>query len=92
VEHTLYGAETWTLWKVDKKYLERFGNVVLRKVEISWADRVRNEILLKVKEKKNILYTTERGKAKWIRLRRNCLLKHIIEGNLAGCRLDTPDT
>jgi hypothetical protein len=20
----LYGAETWTLWKVDQKYLERF--------------------------------------------------------------------
>jgi hypothetical protein len=27
----LYGAGTWTLWKVDQKYLESFKNVVLKK-------------------------------------------------------------
>jgi hypothetical protein len=34
-----YCDETWTLQKVDQKYLESF-NVVLEK--ISWTDRVRN--------------------------------------------------
>jgi hypothetical protein len=24
LEHTLYGAERWTLWRVDQKYVERF--------------------------------------------------------------------
>jgi len=27
----LYGAEIWTLWKVEHKYLESFENVVLEK-------------------------------------------------------------
>ena len=41
---TLYGAEIWTLRKVDKKYLESFEMWCWRKMEkISWTDRVRNE-------------------------------------------------
>jgi hypothetical protein len=38
------------------------------------------------KEDRNILHTTERRKANWIGhiLRRNCLLKHVIEGKLEG--------
>jgi hypothetical protein len=49
---------------------------------ISWTDRVRNEeVLHRVKEKRNILHTITRRKANWIGhiLRRNCLLKHVIE-------------
>jgi hypothetical protein len=39
----LYGAETWTLWKVDQKYLESFEMWRWRRMEkISWTDRVRN--------------------------------------------------
>jgi hypothetical protein len=39
-----YGAETWTLRKVDQKYLERFEMYCWRRMEkISWTDRVRNE-------------------------------------------------
>jgi len=54
--------------------------------EISWADRVRNEVLHRVKEKRNILLTVRRRKANWIGhiLRRNCLLKHVIEGKIEG--------
>jgi hypothetical protein len=40
----LYVAETWTLRKVDKKYLESFDMWSWRRMEkISWTDRVRNE-------------------------------------------------
>jgi hypothetical protein len=43
---------------------------------------VRNEeVLLRVKEERSILNTIKRRKANWIGhiLRRNCLLKHVIE-------------
>jgi hypothetical protein len=46
---------------------------------------VRNEeILHRVKEERNILHKLKRRKIKWIghMLRRNCLLKNVIEGNL----------
>jgi hypothetical protein len=40
----LYGAEKWTLRKVDQKYLESFEMWCWRRMEeISWTDRVRNE-------------------------------------------------
>ena len=43
----LYGAETWTLRKVDQKYLECFEMWCWRRMEkISWTDRVRNEEVL----------------------------------------------
>jgi hypothetical protein len=54
---------------------------------ISWTDRVRNEeVLQRVKEERNILQTTKRQKANSIGhiLRRNCLLKHIIEIKIEG--------
>jgi hypothetical protein len=39
----LYDAETWTLRKVDQKYLESFEMWCWRRMEkISWTDRVRN--------------------------------------------------
>jgi hypothetical protein len=50
--------------------------------KISWTDRVRNEeVLHSVKEERNIVHTIKRRKANWIGhiLRRNCLLKHVIE-------------
>ena len=55
--------------------------------EISWTDRVRNEeVLHRVKEERNILRTIKRKKADWICsfLRRNCLLKDVIEGKKEG--------
>jgi hypothetical protein len=39
----LYGAETWTLQKVDHKHLKNFEMWCWRRMEkISWTDRVRN--------------------------------------------------
>jgi hypothetical protein len=82
----LCGAETWTLGKVDRKYLESFEMWRWRRMEkLSWTDRVRNEeVLQRVKEERNIVHTIKRRKANWIGhiLRRNCLLKHVIEGKL----------
>jgi hypothetical protein len=46
---------------------------------------VRNEeVLHRVKEERNIVHTIKIRKANWIGhiLRRNCLLKHVIEGKL----------
>jgi hypothetical protein len=48
---------------------------------------VRNEeVLHSAKEKRNVLHTVKRRKANWIAdiVRRNCLLKHIIEGKTEG--------
>jgi hypothetical protein len=59
-----------------------------RRVEkISWTDHVRNEeVLLRVKEHRNILHEISKRKANWIGhiLRRNCLLQHVIEGQIKG--------
>jgi hypothetical protein len=54
--------------------------------KVSWTDRVRNEVLHRVKEERNIVHTIKRRKANWIghSLCRNCLLKHVIEGKLEG--------
>jgi hypothetical protein len=56
-----------------------------RKEKITWIDRVINvEVLHRVKEERNILQTVNRRKANWIGhiLRRNCLLKHVLVGNI----------
>jgi hypothetical protein len=56
-----------------------------RMEKISMTDRVRNEeVLHRVKEERNVLHTIKIRKASWIGhiLRRNCLLKHLIEGKL----------
>jgi hypothetical protein len=53
----------------------------------SWTDRVRNEeVLHRVKEERNVLHTVKRRKANWIGhiLRRNCLLKLVIERKREG--------
>jgi len=57
-------------------------------VKISWPDRVRNEVLHGVKEERNIVHRVSRRKADWIGhvLRRNCLLKHVIGGNIGKWR------
>jgi len=55
--------------------------------KISWTDYVRNEeVLLTVKEQRNILHETRKRKANWIGhiLGRNCLLQRVIEGKIKG--------
>jgi len=52
--------------------------------KISWTDRLRNKVLQRVKEERNILLTIKRRKDIWIGniLRRKCLLYSVIEGNM----------
>ena len=53
--------------------------------KISWTDHVRNEdVLLRVKEQRNILQEILKRKANWIGhiLHRNCLLQRVIEGRM----------
>jgi hypothetical protein len=58
-----------------------------RMEKISWTDHVRNEnVLLRVKEQRNILHEIRKLKANWIGhiLRRICLLRRVIEGKIQG--------
>ena len=58
----LYGAETWTLRKVDQKYLKSFETWCWRRMEkINWTDRVRNEEVLHTvkKERKSCIQCIE---------------------------------
>ena len=54
---------------------------------ISWTDHVRNEeVSLRVNEQTNILHEISKRTANWIGhiLRRNCLLRQVIEGKIKG--------
>jgi hypothetical protein len=53
--------------------------------KISWTDHVRSEdVLLRVKEQRNILHEIRKRKANWIDhiLHRNYLLQRVIEGKI----------
>ena len=54
--------------------------------EIIWTCHVRNEVLKRVKDARNILCLIQRGKANWIghSLHRNCLLKRVIDVKAEG--------
>ena len=55
--------------------------------KLSWTDHVRrDEVLLRVNEQRNILHKIRKRKANSIGhiLRRNCLLKQVIEGKIKG--------
>jgi len=77
-----------TIRAADQKYLESFEMWCWRRKEkISWTDHVRNEeVLLRVKEQRNILHEVSKRKANWIGhiLRRNCHLQRFIEGKIKG--------
>jgi hypothetical protein len=60
----LYGVETWALRAVDQKHLESFKMWCWRRMEkISWTDHVRNKVLHRVKEQRNILHEMCKRKA-----------------------------
>jgi len=83
----LYGVETWTLQKVDQKYLQRTEMWCWRQKErMSWTSSVRNEVLHRVKEERNILQTIIRRKDNWIghTMHGNCLLKQISKRKIEG--------
>ena len=61
LQESFYGAETWTLRKVDQKHVESFEMWCWRRMEkISWIDHIKNEVLHEVKEKRNILSTVKK--------------------------------
>jgi len=79
----LYADQPRTLKKIDQIYLESLEMWCWRRMEIFLNDRVKNdEVLDGVKEIRNVLSTIKRRRANWIGhiLRRNCFLKHFVEG------------
>ena len=73
---------------IPQKYLESFEMWSWRRIEkISCTDHVRNEeVLLRVNEQRSILHEIRKRKGNWIGhiLRRNCLLKQVIERKIKG--------
>ena len=58
-----------------------------RRGKTSWNDHVRNEeVLLRGNEQRDMLHEIRKQKAKWIGhiLRRNCLIKQVIERKIKG--------
>jgi hypothetical protein len=77
----LYGAETWTLHKVDQQYLDSVEMWYWRRKErISCANSVRNEVPHR-EGVRNILQTIKRRTDNWIGqiMHGKCLLKHTTE-------------
>ena len=72
------------IWKADQKYLVRFQIWCRRRTKISGTCRKKIEVLPRGKKERYSLHMIFRRKTSWIRhiLRRNCLLKHIIEGKI----------
>ena len=79
-----------TYQNINWKYHRRIAMWCWRRMEkISWTDRVRNEEVLQgLKEERNMLHAVKIRNASCIghSLRRNCLLKHGIEGKKEGTR------
>jgi len=84
----LQSAENWTFRKADQKYLGGFEMWCRRRMKKSrWTDHMRNEeVLHGAKEERNTVPTRKRRKVSWVVhiLRRNCLLKHAIQGKISG--------
>ena len=79
------GAQTCILRKVDQKYLESLEMQYCRRMgKIGWMDRVRNEVLQRVKEERNNLHTIKRRNWTGHKWHRNCLLNYVIEGKIEG--------
>jgi hypothetical protein len=68
---------------------ENFYVVIHRDCHVKVHQSYENEGVLQIlQEKRNIIQTINRRKAKWIghTFRRNCLLKHVIQGNIKRMR------
>ena len=57
---TLYGSETWTLRKLERKYLETFEIWCLRRMKkVKWSEKVTNEeIRLSINIRKKYTFST----------------------------------
>jgi hypothetical protein len=67
LEHSFYGADTWTFRKIDQICLRSFEIWCWGRMDkISWTNLAKNEgILLRVDKEKNILHAIKRTKANW---------------------------
>jgi hypothetical protein len=66
---------------------ETLGKLLNVLEKISLADHVRNEeVHIRVEEQRNILHEISKLISNWIGhiLRRNCLLRQVIEGSIKG--------
>jgi len=54
--------------------------------KISWTDRVKNKVFNRLKEARDNLRTVKKkeGQLDWSHVRRNCLLKHVSDGEIEG--------
>ena len=75
---SLYGSDTWTLRKLERKYLESFEMWCWGRMEkIKWSEKVSNEqVLGRIGEKRTLLNNILRI------TKRNCLLHDAIEGQM----------
>jgi len=84
----LYGVETWTMKKEEKRRIEAFEMWIWRRIEnISWKEKMTNsEVLTRVNEKRELLSTVLRRKGKWLGhiIRGESLVKDVIEGRIPG--------
>ena len=80
----LYDSETWTLRKLERKYLESFEMWCWRRMEkIKRSEKVTNEqVLDRIGERRTLINNILCRKGNWIDLilRRNCLFREAIEG------------
>jgi hypothetical protein len=83
----LCDAGSWTLRKVDQKYFGSFEVWCWRRMKkFGWTDCVRNEVLQRVKDERNIVHTVTNTKPNWIGhiLCRKCFMIYAIEGKKQG--------
>jgi hypothetical protein len=78
----------WSCFCGPKHHIFSSHRLCWRRMEkINWTDHVRNEeVLLRVKEQRNILHELSKQNVNWIGhiLCRNCLLQWVIEGKIKG--------
>ena len=84
----MYGAETWTLRRNEQKQLEGFEMWIWRRMErVKWTDKIKNAVMLeRVGEGRIMLELIRKRERNWLGywLRRNCLLKDVLEGMVNG--------
>ncbi|KAI5720095.1 hypothetical protein M8J77_001812 [Diaphorina citri] len=86
----LYGSETWTMNKAEKKRIEAFEMWCWRKMKkIKWTERVSNvRVLQMVNERRQIWRMIQERRHRWMGhlFRHNQFVKNIIEGKREGAQ------
>lgn len=86
----LYGCESWNITNQDRRRLEAFEMWCWRRMfKISWTEkRTNEEVLLKAREKRQIITAIEKRRAKCIGhiLRHEGLNITVLEGKIEGSR------